>query len=223
MAPIQYFIEMATLKDFQLTKCILGFDWSKCICRSSDTLSILGRDLELVLLVLGNICHRVRQLGLWPLVETDPARTLGLTLLNDIANDLGTSIGLWWFPSYADLLLADVCAVEVLGWTRNIWKNSRYMKQSWNCRCMTQSYGTADLRSWNSRCIKQTGNSRFRFYGTADASVMKLNHIPTSSASGTCLFSSVIERWTLKLKVPGSNPDSGNSRKQKVNSKAFEQ
>jgi hypothetical protein len=32
-----------------------------------------------------------------------------------------------------------------------------------------------------------------------------------SSASGACLFSSVVEHWTLKLKVPGSNPNSGNS------------
>jgi hypothetical protein len=30
----------------------------------------------------------------------------------------------------------------------------------------------------------------------------ELNHVPTSSASGTWLYSSVVERWTLKLKVP---------------------
>jgi hypothetical protein len=41
--------------------------------------------------------------------------------------------------------------------------------------------------------------------------VVELNHVPTSSASGTCLFCSVVERWTLKLEVPGSNPDGGSS------------
>jgi hypothetical protein len=45
----------------------------------------------------------------------------------------------------------------------------------------------------------------FRLSGAwgSTTSEAKLNHIPTSSANGTCLVSSVVERWTLK-------PDGGN-------------
>jgi hypothetical protein len=38
---------------------------------------------------------------------------------------------------------------------------------------------------------------------------MKLNHIPISSTSGTCLISSVVECWTLKLEP--EVPDEGTS------------
>jgi hypothetical protein len=60
------------------------------------------------------------------------------------------------------------------------------------------------VKLWNANEVQQY-NTCIHDY------VTKLNRVAISSVSGTCLVSSVVERWTFKLKVPGSNPDGGNS------------